>query len=235
MYIRRKVFSVALDESGEERYFSTNEIINEEDYLNEVMYSDYDEDDYLDEYMYSDEEESGKKSHLGRNIALGTAGTAALAGAGIYGAKKIGAKQERLWKAVQLAGRDKTGMTTDELKALKEMKKDKELMKKVRSIRKGKKAPSIEKVGANIRRGKSLQKPADKITGAASTAGNWIAEKAKKGGSWTVENAKRGGEWVKAHPGKTAAIAAGTAAVGAAGIYGAKKLKERRANRGSED
>ena len=40
MYIRRKVFSVALDESGEERYFSTNEIINEEDYLNEVMYSE---------------------------------------------------------------------------------------------------------------------------------------------------------------------------------------------------
>ena len=39
MYIRRKVFSVAVDESGEERYFSTNEIINEEDYLDEVMYS----------------------------------------------------------------------------------------------------------------------------------------------------------------------------------------------------
>ena len=39
MYIRRKVFSIALDENGEERYFSTNEIINEEDYLSEVMYS----------------------------------------------------------------------------------------------------------------------------------------------------------------------------------------------------
>ena len=40
MYIRRKVFSVAVDENGEERYFSTNEIIDEENYLDEVMYSD---------------------------------------------------------------------------------------------------------------------------------------------------------------------------------------------------
>lgn len=40
MYIRRKVFSVAIDEMGEEKYFSTNEIISEENYLNEVMYSD---------------------------------------------------------------------------------------------------------------------------------------------------------------------------------------------------
>ena len=39
MYIRRKVFSTVIDENGEERYFSTNEIINEEDYLEEVMYS----------------------------------------------------------------------------------------------------------------------------------------------------------------------------------------------------
>lgn len=30
MYIRRKVFSVALDENGEERLFSTNEVISEE-------------------------------------------------------------------------------------------------------------------------------------------------------------------------------------------------------------
>lgn len=47
MYIRRKVFSVAIDEeSGEERYFSTNEIINEEDYLDEVMYSDLEEREF---------------------------------------------------------------------------------------------------------------------------------------------------------------------------------------------
>ena len=74
MYIRRKVFSVALDEYGEERYFSTNEIMGEEDYLDEVMYSD------------------DEKSHLGRNIAIGTGAAAALGGGGIYAAKKIGKK-----------------------------------------------------------------------------------------------------------------------------------------------
>ena len=37
MYITRKVFSIAIDENGEERYFSTNEIINEESYLRELM------------------------------------------------------------------------------------------------------------------------------------------------------------------------------------------------------
>lgn len=52
MYIRRKVFSVALDEYGEERLFSTNEIINEDDYLDEVMYSDYDDYD-MDERLFT--------------------------------------------------------------------------------------------------------------------------------------------------------------------------------------
>ena len=40
MYIRRKVFSVALDESGEERYFSTNEIMSEDAYLDELMFAE---------------------------------------------------------------------------------------------------------------------------------------------------------------------------------------------------
>ena len=44
MYIRRKVFSVALDEYGEERYFSTNEFLNEDSYLDEIMYSSEDLD-----------------------------------------------------------------------------------------------------------------------------------------------------------------------------------------------
>ena len=207
MYIRRKVFSVAFDENGEERYFSTNEIINEEDYLDEVL--------------YSEKKKKEKKSHLGRNIALGTAGTAALAGGGIYGAKKIGANQEALWKAVQLAGRDKSGMTSMELDALKKIKKDKELMKKVKNIRKGK--PTVDEIGAKIRRGKNLQKPADSITNS-------------KVGKWVAENAGKGNAWVKAHPYKAAGAAA---AVGAgltgAGIYGAKKLKERKAEKDSED
>ena len=48
MYITRKVFSIAIDENGEERYFSTNEIINEESYLRELMYSG----EYLDERLF---------------------------------------------------------------------------------------------------------------------------------------------------------------------------------------
>ena len=49
MYITRKVFSIAIDENGEERYFSTNEIINEESYLRELMYSG----EYLDERLFA--------------------------------------------------------------------------------------------------------------------------------------------------------------------------------------
>ena len=76
MYIRRKVFSVALDEGGEERYFSTNEIINEEA--------------YLDELMYSAKKKEETKGNLGKKVALGAAGTAGVGLAGIYGADAIG-------------------------------------------------------------------------------------------------------------------------------------------------
>jgi hypothetical protein len=40
MYIRRKVFSTFEDENGEERLFSTTEFMNEDQYLDELMYSD---------------------------------------------------------------------------------------------------------------------------------------------------------------------------------------------------
>jgi exopolyphosphatase/pppGpp-phosphohydrolase len=70
MYIRRKVFSVLQDESGEERYFSTTDYV-------------------YDDRMFS---EDGEKKPLSRGakIAIGTAGTAALAAGSIYGAKKLG-------------------------------------------------------------------------------------------------------------------------------------------------
>ena len=56
MYIRRKVYSAVEDENGEIRYFSTNEIVNEEDYL-EMLYSeDYLDDDDM-ERLYSDVED----------------------------------------------------------------------------------------------------------------------------------------------------------------------------------
>ena len=197
MYIRRKVFSVALDENGEERYFSTNEIINEEDYLDEVM--------------YSEEEEPKKKSHLGRNIALGTAGTAALAGGGIYGAHKYGDSQiAKAGKINEILEKNALGgkLTKKELKVIDKYANEK----------------GGKKVEAMLKRAEKAQKP-----------GKWITEKARKGGSWTVDTAKRGDAWVKAHPYKASGAAAAAVGLTAAGIYGAKKLKERKANKGSED
>lgn len=44
MYIRRKAFSVAIDENGEEKLFSTTEIMSEESYL-ERLYSEKEDDD----------------------------------------------------------------------------------------------------------------------------------------------------------------------------------------------
>ena len=92
MYIRRKVFSVILDEDGDERLFSTNEIINEDDYLDEVMYSDM---------------------STGEKVGLGVAGTGALAGAGLYGNRlyKVrtaaidAAGGKEAWKALDKEGK----------------------------------------------------------------------------------------------------------------------------------
>lgn len=51
MYIRRKVFSTIIDENGEEKYFSSSEIIDEDTYLDELMYSE--DEDLLGEHTYS--------------------------------------------------------------------------------------------------------------------------------------------------------------------------------------
>ena len=76
MYIRRKVFSVAYDETtGEEKLFSTTEIISEEAYMEKL-------------YAEAEEEKSrGKGAAIGAGIAAGTVGTGA---AGLYGAGKLG-------------------------------------------------------------------------------------------------------------------------------------------------
>lgn len=50
MFIRRKVYSTFEDENGEERLFSTTEFIDEDQYLNEALYS-----------VYSDEEPEQKE------------------------------------------------------------------------------------------------------------------------------------------------------------------------------
>lgn len=92
MYIRRKVYSVAYDEvTGEEKLFSTTEIMDEDSYI-ERLYAEAEE-----------EEERPRKSRvkgaaIGAGIGLGAAGAGAGAGylAGKYGeraARHLGDKR----------------------------------------------------------------------------------------------------------------------------------------------
>ena len=74
MYIRRKGFSTVIDENGEERYFSTNEIINEEDYLNEVMYSEPSNEELVKDL-------NNRKYKRNNTVGYGVAG----AGLGVIG------------------------------------------------------------------------------------------------------------------------------------------------------
>ena len=93
MYIRRKVFSVAVDENGEERYFSINEVINEEDYLNEVMYSEEPSNEELVKDL------NNRKYKRNNTIGYGVAG----AGLGLAGgtvAALRGKNQKRITEAV---------------------------------------------------------------------------------------------------------------------------------------
>lgn len=98
MYIRRKVFSVALDEAGEERLFSTCDIINEDDYLQEMMYSDEAVSEEQKEKLLKRIAKGAKalpgkawgyaKDHPYKAgaAALGTVG---LIGGGVYGYRKL--------------------------------------------------------------------------------------------------------------------------------------------------
>ena len=249
MYIRRKVFSVALDESGEERYFSTNEIINEEDYLDEVMYSDYDEDDYLDEYMYSDEEEDEKpkkKLSKGAKIAIGVGGGTAALGGGIYGAKKLGRHMQD--KAVEKVGGRKQNLNLGQnAGARRKYKVGGALAKPAELIEEGFEATKsgAKKAGGKVK--EAANNAGAKVKEAANNAGAKVKRagrtvkvvgkrKAGNASYAAKQAAKKGNTWVKGHAWPTAA---GAAAVGAgltaAGIYGAKKLKERRAEKDSED
>lgn len=82
MYIRRKVFSIAEDMYGEERYFSTTDI--------DLGFSDYC-DNFYDErlYAYADDGENENRGlSTGAKVGLGLAGTAAATAGALYAAKK---------------------------------------------------------------------------------------------------------------------------------------------------
>ena len=93
MYIRRKVFSTVIDENGEEKYFSTNEIINEEDYLEEVMYSGEPSNEELVKDL------NNRKYKRNNTVGYGVAG----AGLGVIGgtaAALRGKNQKKITEAV---------------------------------------------------------------------------------------------------------------------------------------
>jgi hypothetical protein len=73
MYIRRKVFSLLQDETGEERYYST---------------TDFDLD--VEERVFAEAEEEPKKLSKGAKIGIGVGGGLAATAAGIVGAKYAG-------------------------------------------------------------------------------------------------------------------------------------------------
>ena len=89
MYIRRKVYSAVEDENGEIRYFSTNEIISEEEYLENLYSEDYLDDDDM-ERLFSDDDtwSAGKKAAV---IGGSTAAGIGLAVLGHKAGKKISA------------------------------------------------------------------------------------------------------------------------------------------------
>jgi len=81
MLVKRNVYFSAIDESGEERLYSTNEVISEEDYL-EMLFSDNEDDEDEDSKLAA-----AIAAAKGAGAGLGTAG---LGAAGMYGAGKLG-------------------------------------------------------------------------------------------------------------------------------------------------
>lgn len=135
MYIRRKVFSVAIDENGEEKLFSTTEIMSEESYL---------------EKAYA-EAEAEKKSSTGKKVAIGAGATAAAGAGGIYGAGKLGEKIRKNRILANRAEVKEAQSVIDSLKndeALMKMKQGKESLSKAQEALKNagtKKAGAVEK------------------------------------------------------------------------------------------
>ena len=151
MYIRRKAFSTVIDENGEEKYFSTNEIINEEDYLAEINYSDKDK-------LTKDE-----KTGLG--IAAGGAAlTAAGTGYGIrHGRKTI----ESIKKSLRDAGKRTTEesvksvpswMLLSEVAKNKNLKEGREIVAKI-----AKKHPEIREISPQVENQLAMRKGLKRI------------------------------------------------------------------------
>jgi hypothetical protein len=186
MYIRRKVFSVAVDQAtGEEKLFSVNEVISEESY----------------QRMFAEaEEEEPKKSHrVAKGAATGAAATVGAAGvgaAGVYGAGKI---------SNRLAGRRIKRAVEEKNAIMKEAaeKASAEAKKYAGDRMRGVRADRVHNaVNTGINRSKNV-KIAD-------------AGKIEKGLAALQRGGASATKWVKSNPKLAASIAAGTLATGAA-------------------
>lgn len=244
MYIRRKVYSAVEDYDGEIRYFSTNEIISEEEYL-EALYSE----DYLDdedmERLFSDDDEGLSK---GAKIAIG-AGAGTVAAAGALDATYHGAKAlAKNYKQVDITNRMKAAKK--ELKkqldehvinqkqydaAMKKLERSTKVQRKIGSIAKSteEKLGFVGKAEAGVASGAKaawggIKKGASWTGDKAKKGAMWVGKEAKAGAKWVGKEVKAGAKWAKAHPAAATGIAVGTAAAGTGAVLGAKALKKRR-------
>ena len=150
MYIRRKVFSVAYDEvTGEEKLFSTTEILSEDAYM---------------EKLYAEVEEEEKKNRI-KGSAIGTGAATAIVGtgaAGAYGIDRAGQYLRRKRVEANLGKYNDAKSVVDSLKKdtkLIELPIGRENLKKAEERLKNidyKKAGSIEK--KLLKAGKFLRK-----------------------------------------------------------------------------
>jgi hypothetical protein len=172
MLIKRNVYFSAVDqETGEEKLFSVNEVMDESEYL---------------EKLYA-ETETKKGLSTGKKVALGAAGTAAAAAGVIYGGKKVGkvisdnarkalnnphvslidakAVRKSAQEAAKKAGAKGAQITNAGNKAVKEAN-----------------AKAVKSYERKINIGDALQKPADKITGVVKKIGNRASGYAQSAG-----------------------------------------------------
>jgi hypothetical protein len=134
-----------------------------------------------------EEEDEPKKNHRGAKIAAGVAGGLATAGAGIYGAKKLGQHIEKNGGRILKSGNYEVGDATqtklteiqNKIKGAKAELSGKELEKKVAKLEKQKNR-IINNAERGARAGRALQVPYDAVVKGAKKVGNKAKEVAKK-------------------------------------------------------
>ena len=112
MYIRRKVFSVGIDEYGEERLFSVNEVISEESYQRLFAEAEAekgaDQEEAKEEYKDKDKKTKEKiksgKLLVGAGTGLGLAGSATAIGEAISANMAEHGLKDKLHKVAKKTG-----------------------------------------------------------------------------------------------------------------------------------